>query len=475
MENDNFFQKDNLFDLNNNLNNIYNSNNNNNIINTSSTQNIDDGTQVDIKIPKPYPKAINENKKYNNKIENNNLKKQNKNLKEQKVSNNLNYKNITNKINDFNLKVIDFNPQEIEINKINNLEESIDLINKLKEKCFNFQKINNINIENSTNLIYKLKEQNQLYLNKINELYDTLDLIEKNFDIDINHLSPNDAVYINIKNFREFNLKKNFFKYFKHIFYRNKYLKEGIIKLKMKKEMYLKLKSFIGFEKMININNFKKILNHKRKIKLLINGYRSIKDNAKFNKLERKFYNYKKYLNLLFCIKNFKLQAYLYKIKKHNTQKALLYYYLKTTKKVLKILNYISLYKSNNQKAINNNNKIKINYIKFINYISNKYKDKFNKDLKFNKIKELTLINKLFKKKENDRKKKFANNLNKKNILKKYFDLWNGNSENKNLNKINFNLNDNRLKQFYKNTLDLYKTNNNFDVFENNFKIQNNI
>ena len=76
MENINFFQKDDLFDLNNNLNNIYNSNNNNNIINTSSTQNIDDGTQVDIKIPKPYPKAINENKKYNNKIENNNLKKQ---------------------------------------------------------------------------------------------------------------------------------------------------------------------------------------------------------------------------------------------------------------------------------------------------------------------------------------------------------------------------------------------------------------
>ena len=475
MENDNFFQKDNLFDLNNNLNNIYNSNNNNNIINTSSTQNIDDGTQVDIKIPKPYPKAINENKKYNNKIDNNNLKKQNKNLNEQKVTNNLNYKNITNKINDFNLKVIDFNPQEIEINKINNLEESIDLINKLKEKCLNFQKINNINIENSTNLIYKLKEQNQLYLNKINELYDTLDLIEKNFDIDVNHLSPNDAVYINIKNFREFNLKKIFFKYFKHIFYRNKYLKEGILKLKMKKEMYLKLKSFIGFEKMININNFKKILNHKRKIKLLINGYRSIKDNAKFNKLERKFYNYQKYLNLLFCIKNFKLQAYLYKIKKHNTQKALLYYYLKTTKKVLKILNYISLNKSNNQNIINNNNRIKINYIKFIYYISNKYKDKFNKDLKFDKIKELKLINKLFKKKENDRKKIFSNILNKKNILKKYFDLWNGNSEKKILNKIKFNLNDNRLKQFYKNTLDTYKTNNNFDVFENNFKIQNNI
>jgi tRNA U34 5-carboxymethylaminomethyl modifying enzyme MnmG/GidA len=134
MENINFFQKDDLYDLNNNLNNIYNSNNNNNIINTSSTQNIDDGTQVDIKIPKPYPIAINENKKYNNKIHNNNSKKQNKNLNEQKVSNNLNYKNITNKINDFNLKVIDFNPQEIEINKINNLEESIDLINKLKEK-----------------------------------------------------------------------------------------------------------------------------------------------------------------------------------------------------------------------------------------------------------------------------------------------------------------------------------------------------
>jgi len=473
MDNNNFFQKDYLFDLNNNINltNMNNSNNNN-IINTSSTQNIEDGTQVDIKIPKPYPKAINENNKLNNNIDYNNSKKQYKNLNEQKFSNNLNNKNISNKNNNFNLKVIDFNPQEIDINKINNLEESIDLINKLKEKCINFQKINNINVENSTNLIYKLKEQNQLYLNKINELYDTLDLIEKNFDIDVNHLSPNDAVYINIKNFREFNLKKKFFMYFKQSFYRNKYLKKGILKLKLKKEMYLKLKSFIAFEKMININNFKKILNHKRKIKLLINGYRSIKDNAKFNILERKFYNYQKYLNLLFCIKNFKLQAYLYKIKKHNTQKALLYYYLKTTKKVLKILNSFSLYKSNNQNLINNNNKIKVNYIKFNNYIANKYKDKFNKDLKFDKIKELTLINKLFKKKEKVRKNKLLiNDLNKNIILKKYFDLWNENPEKKFLNKINFNLNDNRLKQFYKITLDMYKKNNNFDIFENNFKI----
>jgi len=473
MDNNNFFQKDYLFDLNNNINltNMNNSNNNN-IINTSSTQNIEDGTQVDIKIPKPYPKAINENNKLNNNIDYNNSKKQYKNLNEQKFSNNLNNKNISNKNNNFNLKVIDFNPQEIDINKINNLEESIDLINKLKEKCINFQKINNINVENSTNLIYKLKEQNQLYLNKINELYDTLDLIEKNFDIDVNHLSPNDAVYINIKNFREFNLKKKFFMYFKQSFYRNKYLKKGILKLKLKKEMYLKLKSFIAFEKMININNFKKILNHKRKIKLLINGYRSIKDNAKFNILERKFYNYQKYLNLLFCIKNFKLQAYLYKIKKHNTQKALLYYYLKTTKKVLKILNSFSLYKSNNQNLINNNNKIKVNYIKFNNYIANKYKDKFNKDLKFDKIKELTLINKLFKKKEKVRKNKLViNDLNKNIILKKYFDLWNENPEKKFLNKINFNLNDNRLKQFYKITLDMYKKNNNFDIFENNFKI----
>ena len=473
MDNNNFFQKDYLFDLNNNINltNMNNSNNNN-IINTSSTQNIEDGTQVDIKIPKPYPKAINENNKLNNNIDYNNSKKQYKNLNEQKFSNNLNNKNISNKNNNFNLKVIDFNPQEIDINKINNLEESIDLINKLKEKCINFQKINNINVENSTNLIYKLKEQNQLYLNKINELYDTLDLIEKNFDIDVNHLSPNDAVYINIKNFREFNLKKKFFMYFKQSFYRNKYLKKGILKLKLKKEMYLKLKSFIAFEKMININNFKKILNHKRKIKLLINGYRSIKDNAKFNKLERKFYNYQKYLNLLFCIKNFKLQAYLYKIKKHNTQKALLYYYLKTTKKVLKILNSFSLYKSNNQNLINNNNKIKVNYIKFNNYIANKYKDKFNKDLKFDKIKELTLINKIFKKKEKVRKNKLViNDLNKNIILKKYFDLWNENPEKKFLNKINFNLNDNRLKQFYKITLDMYKKNNNFDIFENNFKI----
>ena len=473
MDNNNFFQKDYLFDLNNNINltNMNNSNNNN-IINTSSTQNIEDGTQVDIKIPKPYPKAINENNKLNNNIDYNNSKKQYKNLNEQKFSNNLNNKNISNKNNNFNLKVIDFNPQEIDINKINNLEESIDLINKLKEKCINFQKINNINVENSTNLIYKLKEQNQLYLNKINELYDTLDLIEKNFDIDVNHLSPNDAVYINIKNFREFNLKKKFFMYFKQSFYRNKYLKKGILKLKLKKEMYLKLKSFIAFEKMININNFKKILNHKRKIKLLINGYRSIKDNAKFNILERKFYNYQKYLNLLFCIKNFKLQAYLYKIKKHNTQKALLYYYLKTTKKVLKILNSFSLYKSNNQNLINNNNKIKVNYIKFNNYIANKYKDKFNKDLKFDKIKELTLINKIFKKKEKVRKNKLViNDLNKNIILKKYFDLWNENPEKKFLNKINFNLNDNRLKQFYKITLDMYKKNNNFDIFENNFKI----
>ena len=473
MDNNNFFQKDYLFDLNNNINltNMNNSNNNN-IINTSSTQNIEDGTQVDIKIPKPYPKAINENNKLNNNIDYNNSKKQYKNLNEQKFSNNLNNKNISNKNNNFNLKVIDFNPQEIDINKINNLEESIDLINKLKEKCINFQKINNINVENSTNLIYKLKEQNQLYLNKINELYDTLDLIEKNFDIDVNHLSPNDAVYINIKNFREFNLKKKIFMYFKQSFYRNKYLKKGILKLKLKKEMYLKLKSFIAFEKMININNFKKILNHKRKIKLLINGYRSIKDNAKFNILERKFYNYQKYLNLLFCIKNFKLQAYLYKIKKHNTQKALLYYYLKTTKKVLKILNSFSLYKSNNQNLINNNNKIKVNYIKFNNYIANKYKDKFNKDLKFDKIKELTLINKIFKKKEKVRKNKLViNDLNKNIILKKYFDLWNENPEKKFLNKINFNLNDNRLKQFYKITLDMYKKNNNFDIFENNFKI----
>ena len=454
----------------------------------------DEIEEIDMKIPTPYPKTkyftiddpslmnseytsiLNEKyppRKYllHNQDSYNKINKDK--IKEIKFT----FLNPKLNFSDYNLKELTFKGEEIDEKNITNLKDALDIINILKAKLIEYELANNQNINKAKDIINNLKEQNQLYLKRINDLYDEMEDIEKKFDIDFEHPDPKDPINLLVKDFRGRWLKKNFINNFKLRIKRQKFINNGVKNLQLKHNVLLKLKTFIAFEKIQNINAFKRALQNRRGIKLINNAIDSLRLNSVLNKLQKKFYIVQQNLFQLIYLKELKLQIYEKKRYRNNNKKALLFYYLKTLKKIMKILKAYAIHKDEIE---NNNNKIKknkIEYLNFIKNINNKYKGKLPSELKENKVKGLKCLRKLIQKfEEKNENNQFLKSNNKKiSILFKYFNLWKkGQNEIDKIMYIKILHQRNLIKSFFKNALSSYKMHN-YLMLKNNRKVRNNL
>ena len=454
----------------------------------------DDIEEIDIKIPTPYPKTkyftiddpslmnseytsiLNEKyppRKYllHNQDSYNKINKDK--IKEIKFT----FLNPKLNFNDYNLKELTFKGEEIDEKNITNLKDALDIINILKAKLIEYELANNENINKAKDIINNLQEQNQLYLKKINDLYDEMEDIEKKFDINFEYPDSKDPINLLIKDFRRRWLKKNFINNFKARIKRQKFIKNGVKNLQLKKNVLLKLKTFIAFEKFQNINSFKRALQNRRGIKLINNAIDSLRFNLVLNKLQKKFYIVQQNLFQLIYLNELKLKIYEKKRYRNNNKKALLFYYLKTIKKIMKILKAYAIHKDEIE---NNNNKMKKNKIDYLNFVKNiykKYKGQLSSELKEKKVKGLKCLRNLIQKIEdkNDNNQFVISNNKKISILFKFFNLWKkGQNEIDKIMYIKILHQKNLIKSFFQNALNSYKMHN-YLMLKNNRKVRKNL
>ena len=488
--------------------NINKNNNNNNLINNSSISQkvnsmnqifyngLDDETEeIDIKIPTPYPKTkyftiddpslVNSNyttilnEKYPpRKYLLHNQDSFNKINKDKITEIKFNFLNPKLNFSDYNLKELTFKGEEIDESKIKKLEDALEIISSLKAKLIEYELANNQNINKAKDIINNLEEQNTLYLNKINELYDEIERIEKKYGIDFEHPNPNDPLNILIKEFRNRWLKKTFMKNFKNRILRQKKIKKGYKNLELKRNVLLKLKTFIAFEKLQNINAFKMAIINRRGIKLISNAIDTLRKNLVLNKLQKKFYYVQQNLYQLIYIKELKLKIYQKKRYKNNNKKALFFYYFKTVKKIMQILKTYAIHKDEIEnikikKSNKNNNKIA--YLNFIKHINENYKGNIPSNLKENKVKGLKCLKNIFNKIEE--KNEENNMINNKRLLtlNKYFNLWKkGQSEMDKIMYIKILHQKNLINSFFKSALNSYKFHK-YSMEKDNIKSRQNL
>ena len=430
---------------------------------------------IEIKIPTPYPQAkymtINSpslqnspytsilNHKYpprkylnHNAISFNKTNRQkNQNIKFTLLNPQINF-------SDYNLKSVTYKNEEIDTSKITSLTDAHEIINSLKAKLIEFQLANKSNISKSNDLVNKLKEQNEFLINQLNDVYLQLENIETTYGIDTDVHNPNDPVNTLVTSFRNKWLKIKFMNMLSERTCRQKRIKYNYYNnILPRKEYILKLKAFIGFEKLQNTCDFKKTLAIRRADFTKRNILISLKRNVIYNNIYRKFKEFQRNLHLLLYMKELKIKTIQSINYKDLNQKGLWFYYENVAKKIMKV------FKANvfhNHKKVNEKGEVglrkgnNLNYLNFTKALSAKYKNKLTPEMKEMKIKALRKLKEFYNRIDLNNKNKlvYNKNANRNIILSNYFKLWLiGSNENSKTIHVNIQLKNNILKNIFKN------------------------
>jgi hypothetical protein len=419
---------------------------------------------VEIKIPTPYPRnrymliedpnLVNSkytamlNEKYPpRKYVKHNLTswtKQNKNkAKEIKC----NFMNPKIRFEDYNLRKITYNNEEIGEGSLDNLDQARELIEKLKVKLIDYELTNNQNIETAMECINSLREEKEFYKNKLVESHEKFNYISEKYNIDPEMININDSKNILVESFRHKWLKFNFFKNLKFRVEKTKRLKFGIERLKRFGQNVLKFKSLLSLEKNYMQSKFKDKIYTRSCFRNLKKIFQSLRLNAYFNKLGRKFKNIQRTIYLMVYLKELKLNSSTSEYYQQLNKRALMEYYVKLTRKSINVL-------KRNCLRLKGNLYSKINYIQFFKDISKLYKKPLTSKIKNLKTKALNTCRDIVEKIINKSKNKLINlynngNINKHIPLGYYFKLWKNNcDENQKETQIKINIRKKIIKSF---------------------------
>lgn len=398
---------------------------------------------IEIKIPTPYPQTqymlIEDpnllkskyteilNEKYPaRKFLKHNLTSWNKcNKSRLKSEMNVKFLNPKIKLEDYNLKKLLYKGEDIDAEKIVNLDDALNIVELLKAKLVEYELTNNQNIETSMEYINSIKLENDFLKNKLVDNYDKINRISENLNIDVDDILY-DNKYLSWKSFRDKWLKFYFYKILKKNMYKNKVFNYYYKIFKNRQNKNLKLKAILSLEKYYMVSKFftknssKKLFTTIRKI------FESLRFNLYVNKISRNFKQISRTISLMVMMKEFKLNLGHSKYFNSINKKGLFKYYISLTTKALRGLKMNSL---KFRSRISISNRSKINFLQFFKDFEGRFKDKnisalLNRGMKNRKVNGLILLKKIVSKSIDAARNKIINHPNPKFPTEIYFKKW---------------------------------------------------
>ena len=236
------------------------------------------------------------------------------------------------------VKIIDDNKEE---EQINSLQHAQAYIKKLRYQMEEYEMTNKTNLENAQIYIKAINEENDFLKKRLMEAYEKINMIEQIHGEEV--FIP--EILHATQELRNKQLKRKAFSLLRQKVRRQLSIKRSFTELEVKKEFYLKMRSFLGLQRHFMVEKYAQTAFRKRVLAAKYDVFKLIKDNYLIKHRKASFLEINEMIGKTVALKNLRFNCRSSKLQKQNKKLADSFHFFKLGQKTL------SAHKSNVNKC----------------------------------------------------------------------------------------------------------------------------